>query len=282
MQNNSVATWSNHQPGTCLHPHSRRGASRESCGCSEAFSLHGQDRTSSRSAVGFASLTQPSRTLFLAPILPLFPPLPPARRGLLPWMANPNLLKRSFPSQPVPGASSWGARSAWHEAASAPELPGRGPMPVAASCAAGAGGAQRTPLASTPRYCTRSLALASAAFAFQPLGAAVERSNATSNRGCDPGHLPPVPSHLCFSPRTLSPREGDRVHRHRAMQSPQSVNHGASHMAEQPRHKYTRVPSRAELKSMRFEGAQQSLLKDQVLEAESIISSSPSLLLFPP
>lgn len=56
MQSNSVATWSNHQPGTCLHPHSRRGASQESYGCSVMFSFHGCERASSRSAAGFADL----------------------------------------------------------------------------------------------------------------------------------------------------------------------------------------------------------------------------------
>ena len=142
-------------------------------------------------------------------------------------------------------------------------------MPTLTSCAAGAGGAQHTSLTSTLGYCTHSFALAFAAFPFQPLQEAAVWSNATpaSNRGCDPGHILPFLSHLSFSPRTLSPREDDCVHRYREMQSPQSVIHGASHTTEQPRHKYIQILSRAELKSMRFEGAQQSLLKDQVLEA---------------
>lgn len=47
-------------------------------------------------------------------------------------------------------------------------------------------------------------------------------------------------------------------------------------------HQHIPILSRAELKPMRFEGAQRSLLKDQALEAWSIIGSSSSLLLFPP
>lgn len=98
-----------------------------------------------------------------------------------------------------------------------PELPGRGPVPVPTSCAAGAGGAQHTSLTSTPGNYTRSFVLVFSVFPFQPLQEAVERSRATpaSNRGCDPGHILPFPSRLSFSPRTLSPREDVRVHRYR-------------------------------------------------------------------
>lgn len=82
MQNNSVATCSNHQPGTCLHPHSPRslpGKLRLLRGVQSPWLGHSSPKPCSQSLAPSATLS----------------PLPPARRSSCLGWPTPGFPNRS-------------------------------------------------------------------------------------------------------------------------------------------------------------------------------------------